>query len=144
LIYKAIETELRSKTNFAWIRKSEELLQVGGFNPVSDVLVIDLTPKRADSLLARVCGAAGFTYGEWTPFALMLKVITVNSKDRIDFHDADRACTILYAQGGWDVGNDHGWIRAGGQGLTSAILWEDAFRHIAIAGRRWIEDGVVR
>jgi hypothetical protein len=143
LIYKAVKSELESKKDFAWTRTADELLRAGEYDPLDTALIIDLTPRRDEFLVGRVCGAAGFTNREWTPFALMPKVLTCNSKEKIYFVNADRACTILYAHGGWNRGHDSNWTRAGGQGIIAAILWERAFLHIAAVGKQWIENGLL-
>ena len=145
LIYKSVEAQLNARKDFTWTRTSDELLQ-GAKYPHSNALVIDLAPKRDRPLMGRVCGAAGFTNCKWTPFVLFLKVVELASKEekeQINFGNGDRACTILYANGGWNRGHDGNWNRFGGQGLSAAILWCRAFQHIMKIGQRWVENGVV-
>jgi hypothetical protein len=85
--------------------------------------------------------------GTWTPFILLLRLIekrgSALDKIEINLDEAQtRCCTILYAQGGWDVKSRKYTAQSRG-GITAALLGRTDFKHFMKTGLEWIENGKI-
>lgn len=152
LIYNAIKDELprtlEQRRGFTWVRTSSELLSAGGYDPDRHIAIIDVDPDREEGILLGIIrGMAGYTEQTWTPFIIFLDIIekegSVYAKQEIQLNEAagNRACDVLYAQGGWEE-KYRGFIPSHGS-VTGALPGAVAFRYFTKVGLEWIENGIV-
>lgn len=152
LVYHAIESELQKASDdqkgLVWIRSVADVLSSRGYDSDKNIVVADLVPKPLEEIvMGVVCGIAGHTDKTWTPFMLLLRLIekrgSAVEKMEINLDEAQtRCCTILYAQGGWDLAYRK-YTAQGRGGITAALLGQTDFKHFMKTGLEWIENGKI-
>jgi hypothetical protein len=126
---------------FKWHATSKKLIQLLGGSPTEQVIVLDLKPRAAGKVsLYRLLDVWGFSYADWTPLALRLRVLFANRKEanpfafKNSFVDPGTEHSLvgefLYVQGGVSEGAWN-WGKVGS--VNGALLWSDAFEFLSTA-----------
>ncbi len=126
---------------FKWHVSSKKIIQILKGSPTEQAIVFDARPRAtAKVCLYRLLDVWGFSYTNWTPLALRLRVLFADRKEanpfafKNSFVDAGTDHMLVgeflslrggVSEGTWNwgkAGRDHG-----------AILWSDAFAFLSAA-----------
>lgn len=126
---------------FKWHATSKKLIQLLGGSPTDQAIVLDLKPQASGKVsLYRLLDVWGFSYANWTPLALRLRVLFANRKEANPFvfknsfldpgTEHSLVGAFLYVRGGVSEGAWN-WGKAGG--VNGALLWSDALEYLSTA-----------
>ena len=124
-----------------WHATAKKLIQLLGGSPTEQAIVLDLKPGATSKVsLYRLLDVWGFSYANWTPLALRLRVLFANRKEANPFTfknafvdpgtEHSLVGEFLYLQGGVSEGTWN-WGKVGR--VNGALLWSDAFEFLSTA-----------
>ncbi len=124
-----------------WHVTAKKLIQLLGGSPTDQAIVFDRKPGATGRVsLYRLLDVWGFSYANWTPLALRLRVLFADRKEANPFAfkhafidpgtEHSLVGEFLYVQGGVSEGTWN-WGRGGRD--SGVLLWSDAFDFLSSA-----------